>query len=100
ESDGKITVALDTSLTPELIDEGFARELVSKVQTMRKEAGFEVTDHIRLSIVGDDDMKRIVETYDVCGDVLADEAIYDAIDGYSKEYDLGGKQVEITVCRI
>ena len=100
ESDGKITVALDTSLTPALIDEGYARELVSKVQTMRKEAGFEVTDHIRLSILGEESFKKIVKKFDVAADVLADEVVYETMDGYSKEYDLGGKQVKLTVCRI
>ena len=100
ESDGKITVALDTSLTPELIDEGYARELVSKIQTMRKDAGFEVTDHIKLGILGEESFKRIVKEYNVAGDVLADEVSFTQTEGFIKDYDLGGKAVTLSVCRI
>ena len=100
ESDGKVTVAIDTTLTPALIDEGYARELVSKVQTMRKEAGFEVTDHIKLGVIAEESFKRIVEEYDVLSDVLADEVSFSETAGYTKEYDLGGKAVTLSVCRI
>ena len=100
ESDGKITVAIDTTLTPALIEEGYARELVSKVQTMRKEAGFEVTDHIRLGVIAEDLFKKIVSDYQVADDVLADEVIFGKTEGYTKEYDLGGKAVTLSVCRI
>ena len=100
ESDGKITVALDTTLTQELIDEGIARELVSKIQTMRKEAGFEVTDHIRLGVIGEDSLRKIVAAYAVGADVLADEVSFTESEGYIKEYDLGGIAVTLSVCRI
>lgn len=100
ESDGKITVALDTSLTQALIDEGYARELVSKIQTMRKDAGFEVTDHIKLGIIGEESFKNIVKEYDVAGDVLADEVSFTQTEGFTKDYDLGGKAVTLSVCRI
>ena len=99
ESDGTTTVALDTALTEDLIKEGFAREIVSKVQTMRKEAGFEVTDHILLGVEADDYFKDVIEAYDVCADVLADEVRYGALDGYIKDCDLNGKKLKISVCR-
>ncbi len=63
ESDNAVTVALDTNLTPELLEEGFVRELVSKIQTMRKEAGFEVMDHIRVYQEGNDRIAGILNTY-------------------------------------
>ncbi|MCR4726546.1 MAG: isoleucine--tRNA ligase [Clostridia bacterium] len=99
ESDGKITVALDTALTKELIDEGYAREIVSKVQTMRKEAGFDVTDHIVLGIVAEDAFKEILAEFAVKDDVLADEVTFGSLSGYEKEFDLGGKNVRLSVCR-
>ncbi|MBQ9369801.1 MAG: isoleucine--tRNA ligase, partial [Clostridia bacterium] len=99
ESDGTTTVALDTTLTDDLIKEGFARELVSKVQTMRKEAGFEVTDHIILGVETDDYIKSVIEEYDVCADVLADEVRYGVLDGYIKDCDLNGKKIKVSVCR-
>ncbi|MBP5405414.1 MAG: isoleucine--tRNA ligase [Clostridia bacterium] len=99
ESDGTTTVALDTRLTDALIKEGFAREIVSKIQTMRKEAGFEVTDHILLGVEAEDYFKGVIEEFDVCADVLADEVRYGSIEGYTKEYDLNGKNVRLTVCR-
>ena len=67
---------------------------------MRKDAGFEVTDHIKLGIVGEESFKKIVKDYDVAGDVLADEVVFGATDGFTKDYDLGGKAVTLSVCRI
>ena len=99
ESDGTTTVALDTTLTDELIKEGFAREIVSKVQTMRKEAGFEVTDHIVLGVVAEEYFKDVIADFDVCADVLADEMTFGTLSGYEKECDLNGKKVKLSVCR-
>ena len=59
--EGNITVALDTTLTPELIEEGFVREIISKLQTMRKEANFNVTDHIIVSVQGNDKIDTIMK---------------------------------------
>ena len=99
ESDGVTTVALDTTLTEDLIKEGFAREIVSKVQTMRKEAGFEVTDHIILGMEGDGYFKGVIEEFSVCSDVMADEVRYGTLEGYTKDCDLNGKKVKLSVCR-
>ena len=75
--DGDVTVVLDTNLTPELLEEGFVRELISKIQTMRKEAGFEVMDHITVSAMGND--KIDADSEKICSlrsghEVLADES--------------------------
>ncbi len=99
ESDGKITVALDTTLNEDLIREGYAREIVSKVQTMRKEAGFEVTDHIVLGVISDPEVQSVIEEFKVAADVLADAVNFDSVSGYEKEFDLGGKTVRLSVCR-
>lgn len=61
DSDHGVTVVLDTNLTPELLEEGFVREVISKVQTMRKDAGFEVMDHIQLYVKDNDKVKDIVQ---------------------------------------
>ena len=77
DGDNSITVVLDTKLTPELIEEGFVREIISKIQTMRKEAGFEVMDKIRVSVK---DNEKIVETMkaneaEIKSEVLAEEVV-------------------------
>lgn len=61
QEDNRMTVVLDTNLTPELVEEGFVYEIISKIQTMRKESGFEVTDHIRVSINGNDKLSEIAQ---------------------------------------
>lgn len=79
-TDKNVTVVLDTKLTDELIEEGFVREIISKVQTMRKEADFEVTDHIVLYMEGNDKLKAIAEknSEDIKKDVLAENIIFDS----------------------
>ncbi len=99
ESENGVTVILDTSLTPELIAEGFVREVVSKIQDMRKKAGFEVTDTIKLYVSGNDKIKEIVETNSesIAHDVLATEVIYAAGGSYSAELDINGEKVTFGV---
>ena len=99
QSDAGLAVIIDTALTPELIDEGRVREIISKVQTMRKEAGFEVTDHIRLTIDGTDAIKTLAEKCgsEIAGDVLADKLEVTAPAGYVKEWDINGEKAQIGV---
>ena len=96
--DGEITVVLDTKLTPELIDEGFVREIVSKVQTMRKEAGFEVMDRIVLYHEGNQKIEEIFDRYGskICREVLAN-AVEHGAGGYTKEWNINGEQVTLGV---
>ena len=96
---GGVTVALETTLTPELIEEGFVRELISKVQTMRKESGFEVTDHIIVCLAGNDKLRAIVEKNEAFFKrvVLADEIDYGAADGAAKEWNINGEKVTLAV---
>ena len=102
ESDHTITVVLDTNLTPELIEEGFVRELVSKIQTMRKEAGFEVMDKIRVSVKDND---KIIETMkaneaEIKSEVLAEEVVYGETDGYVKEWNINKEHVTLGVTKL
>ncbi|MBQ3108000.1 MAG: class I tRNA ligase family protein, partial [Clostridia bacterium] len=99
ETDHDMSVVLDTNLTPELIDEGMVREIGSKVQTMRKEAGFEVTDHITITYEG---TERIVDIFgrfgsEICEDTLADEAVNAEPKGYVKDWDINGEKVKLGV---
>jgi isoleucyl-tRNA synthetase len=98
-SDRGVTVALDTNLTTELIEEGFVRELVSKLQTMRKEAGFNVTDHIAITIEGSKAVTDIAErkTADITGDTLADSLTVTEPTGFVKEWDINGESVTLGV---
>lgn len=99
DSDHGITVVLDTNLTEELIEEGFVREIISKLQTMRKDAGFEVTDHIRVYSDGNDKIKAIMERNadEIKTEVLADYLEYDLPKGYTKEWNINGEQVNLGV---
>lgn len=102
ESDNAVTVVLDTNLTPDLIEEGFVRELISKIQTMRKEAGFEVMDRIRIGVQGND---RIVEIFRAHGEqirseVLADEIRIGETAGYVKEWKINSEQVVLSVEKV
>ena len=99
-SDRGITVALNVTLTPELIEEGYVRELISKIQTMRKDADFSVTDHINVSIEGSEKVSAIYEKNRAAIDkaVLAEAG--DAAGGVSKEWDVNGETVTITVKKI
>ena len=98
-SDHGVTVALNTALTPELIDEGFVRELISKIQTMRKEADFNVTDHIRVTVEGSDRIAAVVTAHAdaIAGDVLADSIALAAPAGYVKAWDINGENAVIGV---
>ncbi len=102
ENDNQMTVVLDTNLTPELIEEGFVRELISKIQTMRKEAGFEVMDKIIVYAKDNDKLKGIMEgnKADIIRDVMADDIKYDTLEGYEKEWDINGEKVILAVKKI
>ena len=99
QSYGGITVVLDKALTPELIEEGFVRELVSKIQTMRKEAGFEVMDRITVYASGNEKIEQILRDNEksVAADVLADGFIFNETDGYVKEWKINTEKVTLGV---
>ena len=99
ENDATMTVVLDTTLTPELIEEGFVREIVSKVQTMRKEAGFEVMDRIKVFASGNDKIAEVLTANaDVIKkEVLADDIVTGSNDGYTKEWNINGENVTLSV---
>jgi isoleucyl-tRNA synthetase len=102
ENDNQMTVVLDTNLTPELIEEGFVRELISKIQTMRKEAGFEVMDKIYVYEKGNDKLKGIMENNKagIIKDVMADDIKFDTLEGYEKEWDINGEKVVLAVKKV
>ena len=99
QQNGELTVVLDTNLTPELVEEGFVRELVSKIQTMRKEAGFEVQDHIDVYESGNDRIRGIMQKFEeeLKKEVLAESISYDETDGYVKEWTVNGEKVTLGV---
>ena len=99
ESDGETTVALDTTLDDELVFEGAEREIVSKIQTMRKEAGFEVTDHIEVGYRAEGVALKVLEKGGFAKDVLCDK-LSAVIDGYAKELDINGDKVTLSVKRV
>ncbi len=101
ESDRDYTVALDTALTKELIEEGFVREMVSKIQTMRKEAGFEVLDKINFGFANNEKLKEIVERNSkfISEEVLADN-VTENLSGYIKEWDINGENVSFSVEKV
>lgn len=99
-SDKGITVALDTHLTEELLLDGCERELVSKIQSMRKEAGFEVTDRIIVYYEADGRAKKILEQGSFASDVLAEKVICGEADGYTKQLDINGDTAKITVVKV
>ncbi|ONI38556.1 isoleucine--tRNA ligase [Candidatus Epulonipiscium fishelsonii] len=102
QSENGFTVVIDTTLSPELIEEGFVREIISKIQTMRKEADFEVQDNINIGCTNNDRIqdicKRNKET--ITSETLAKDIVYTAMDGYSKEWNVNGEDVTFTVCRL
>ncbi len=102
ESGKGVVVVLDTTLTPELIEEGFVRELISKIQTMRKEADFEVLDKIQLSINTTKTLEGVIERNieSIKADVLANEVLEAIEGGYSKSWNINGEETEITVKKI
>ena len=102
QEDNRMTVVLDTNLTPELVEEGFVYEIISKIQTMRKESGFEVTDHIRVSINGNDKLSEIAQKNKdgISSKVLADELTSGAEYAVSKEWNINGENAVIAVERV
>ena len=102
-ADMGITVAIDTNLIDELIDEGFVRELISKIQTMRKDSDFDVTDHIAVAVSGSDKIAAIMDKFadEVNSAVLCDRAVADSdTDKVEKEWNINGENVTITVVRL
>ena len=102
QEDNRMTVVLDTNLTPELVEEGFVYEIISKIQTMRKESGFEVTDHIRVSINGNDKLSEIAQKNKeaISSKVLADELTSGMEYGVSREWNINGENAVIAVERV
>ena len=102
EADNSMTVVLDTNLTPELIEEGFVLELISKIQTMRKDAGFEVTDHIRVAFADNDKIEEIAQKHEkeIAGKVLADTLGVKNELSVAKEWNVNGENVKISVERV
>jgi isoleucyl-tRNA synthetase len=96
-----VTVVLDTNLTPELLEEGFVREVISKVQQMRKEAGFEVMDKITLYVNGNDKVEKVVRDNEaqILSEVMADGAEYGLVAGFTKEWNINGESVTMGVDR-
>ena len=99
EGDNSITVVLDTNLTPELVEEGFVREIISKIQTMRKEAGFEVMNHINVFQDENEVIAGILKKYtdEIKGEVLADNIMLGQTGGYAKEWNINGEKVMLGV---
>ncbi|WP_343210173.1 isoleucine--tRNA ligase [Anaerolentibacter hominis] len=99
DSDKGITVVLDTNLTPELIEEGFVRELISKIQTMRKEAGFEVMDHITVYESGNEKLEAILKANEamILSEVMADALVLGETKGYVKDWNINGEDVTLGV---
>ncbi len=101
-SDNKITVALDINLTKELIEEGYVLEIISKIQTMRKDSGFEVMDHIKVYVTGSDELARVIgDNKDaISSKVLANEIILDSNIATAKDWNINGIDVQIGVEKI
>ena len=102
EADGDISVVLDTNLTPELIEEGFVREIVSKVQTMRKEAGFEVMDKIHIYAKDNDKILKLMKNHkeEIMSEVLAEDMTLGTTDGYVKEWNINKEPVVLGVAKM
>ena len=99
ESDHTITVVLDTNLTPELIEEGFVREIISKIQTMRKEAGFEVMDKIQVYVKDNKVIEDIMKAHaeEIQAEVLAEKLLTDTAQGYVKSWNINSQEVTLGV---
>ena len=102
QEDNRMTVVLDTNLTPELIEEGFVREIISKIQTMRKEAGFEVMDKIKVYAHGNDKIQEVMKAHEdeIKSEVLADEMVLGETDGYVKEWNINKEAVTMGVKKL
>jgi isoleucyl-tRNA synthetase len=98
-SDHGVTVVLDTNLTPELLEEGFVREIISKIQTMRKEAGFEVMDHIRVTVAGNAKVEELIGKNKgaIQEEVLADEILSGTVQGFEKHWSINGEEADFGV---
>ncbi len=101
-SDKGVIVSIDTVLTPELIAEGVARELISKIQTMRKEAGFNVTDHIAVKLAGEEKILDIAQKMcdDITKDTLADSLTLGEPEGFTKDWDINGEKLTIGIKKV
>ncbi|MDO5572517.1 MAG: DUF5915 domain-containing protein, partial [bacterium] len=102
EADNTVTVVLDTNLTEELIEEGNVAEVISKLQTMRKDAGFEVMDHIHVYVDGNDKLAELIQKNSsaIKGKVLAESITNDQTDGYVKEWNINGENVTLGVKKL
>ena len=102
ESDNEIAVVLDTNLTPELIEEGFVREIISKIQTMRKEAGFEVMDKIHVFVKDNQVIKDVMKTHaeEIQSEVLAEDILFDTVQGYEKSWNINSQEVTLAVEKV
>ena len=102
EADNTVTVVLDTTLTPELLEEGFYREIVSKIQTMRKEAGFEVMDHIYVYADKNEKIADLIKKYadELKSEVMADNIMLGEMAGYTKEWNINGEDVVFGVVKV
>ena len=102
EGDNEVTVVLDTSLTPELIAEGFVRELISKIQTMRKKAGFEVMDKIHVFYQAEETIDKIFREFggQIQSEVLAVDITGSEIKGHSETWDINGESVVLGVEKV
>ncbi len=104
-SDSGYTIAIDTTLTPELIQEGFVREIISKIQTMRKDAGFDVMDHIKVNVSGNDKLAEIVSARadEIKHDVLANEIILApsaSATAFTKDWNINGEDAVFSVEKV
>ena len=101
-SDRGLTVVLDTTLTPELEEEGFVREIVSKLQSMRKDAGFHVTDHIEIYHQGSEKIAQVLKDHEasILADVLGEACHQDQLDGYTAQWDINGETTTFGVKKL
>lgn len=101
-SDRGLTVVLDTTLTPELEEEGFVREIVSKLQSMRKDAGFHVTDHIQVYHQGSEKIAQVLKDHEasILSDVLGEACHQDQLDGYTAQWDINGETTTFGVKKL
>ncbi len=102
ETEGEVSVVLDTNLTPELLEEGFVREIISKIQTMRKEADFEVMDKICVYVQDNDKIQDIMKAHEeeIQGEVLAEQLVFGETDGYVKEWNINKEKVTLGVKKL
>ena len=101
QSDNDVSIAFSTTLTPALIEEGFVREIISKIQVMRRESNFEVTDRIKIFASGNDKLAGIMtgNAQEIMAVTLANEIIFSANDN-AKEWDINGEKISLAVERI